>query len=460
MRKTLSGILMGMDVDYADIRYEENRKTIIGYEGKELRRISTSTNSGGHLRAYAEGGKAIASFSSLDDVASLAKKSVAAAKLAGEYRARPLRLADAPVITDSFLLTPCKDPRKISLKEKEALTAHYNQIVLEDPKVVTTHCDYDEFYSHRLFFNKEGTAVEYELLIVNISGLIVVKEGNFVQRVRFGFGGNENFSNLLNREEELKERIHRARELLQAESVKAGVCPVVLDPDEAGVFIHEAFGHLSEADGLQNNPSFREKLQIGTVLGQSLLNVTDDPGLLEYPGGYLVDDEGVKGAKTPLITEGVLTGRLHSRETAAEFEEPLTGNMRAVDAHFMPIVRMSNIFIEPSASTFDDMVASIDNGYYLVGAKGGQTSGDQFSFGAQWGYRIENGRLGLMVRDINMSGELFSTLKAISMIGNDLTFSERGGCGKGGGGPMQLNRKSGKGSPHIKIDAVTIGGVG
>ncbi|MCK5584626.1 TldD/PmbA family protein, partial [Candidatus Bipolaricaulota bacterium] len=110
-------------------------------------------------------------------------------------------------------------------------------------------------------------------------------------------------------------------------------------------------------------------------------------------------------------------------------------------------------------STFDDMIGSIDKGYYLVGAKGGQTSGDQFTFGAQWGYRIENGKLVSMVRDINMSGELFSTLQATSMIGNDVRFGERGGCGKGGAGPMQMNRKSGKGSPHIKIDAVTIGGI-
>ena len=131
--------------------------------------------------------------------------------------------------------------------------------------------------------------------------------------------------------------------------------------------------------------------------------------------------------------------------------------MRAVDSHHTPIVRMSNIYIEPGTSSFDDMISSIENGYYLVGAKGGQTTGDQFTFGAQWGYRIRNGRLGGMVRDINMSGELFSTLEAISMVGSDLSFAERGGCGKGM--PMQLNAKSGKGAPHIKIDSVTIGGI-
>ncbi len=181
------------------------------------------------------------------------------------------------------------------------------------------------------------------------------------------------------------------------------------------------------------------------------------PRCQRLPGSYEVDDEGSSARKTRLISDGRLTGRLHSRETAAEFGEPPSGNMRAVDAHFTPLIRMSNIFIEPHGAAFDDMVASIDRGYYLCGAKGGQTTGDQFTFGATWGYRIEGGRIGPLVRDINMSGELFSTLAAISMVGNDLSFAERGGCGKGG--PQQLNRKSGKGAPHIKIDRVTVGGV-
>ncbi len=458
MKDLLARILADVTADYADIRYEENDKTAIGYEGKELRKIAAYSTFGGHLRVYADGGKATASFSALDKAAPLAAATLSAAKLAANHRPRRLRLAAAPVIDDTFPLTPVKDPRRLSLSEKKDLLSHYNEIILAEPKVVTTACNYDEFCSRRVFVNSEGTAVEYELLIVNIAGFIVVKEGDVVQRVRFAFGGSDDYSRLLNREDDLKERIARACELLSAETVHAGVYPVVLDPSEAGVFVHEAFGHLSEADGLQNNPAFRDRLQLGRRLARPLLNIVDDPARLDIPGGYLIDDEGVRAVKTDLITKGVLSGRLHSRETAAEFGEPLSGNMRAVAPQYTQIVRMSNIFIEPGESTFDEMIASIDDGYYLVGSKGGQTSGDQFSFGAQWGYRIENGRLGAMVRDINMSGELFSTLRAISMIGDDLTFSEMGGCGKGGGGPMQLNRKSGKGAPHIKIDAVTIGG--
>jgi TldD protein len=457
MKDKLAAIAVGLPAAYADVRYEENRKVRILYEGKKLSEVASTASSGGHVRAYADGGKAISSFSEPERVGPIAESASASAKLAGSLREKKLRVADAPALTDSFLLSPEKDPRTIPLKEKLELAAHYNEIVLGEPNVITTQTVYDEFASRRVFVNNEGSAIEYELLNCGIVGFIVTKKGDVVQRVRFAFGGGEDYGRLLDREEDLRNRIAKACELLDADPVKAGVFPVLIDPSGTGVFIHEAFGHLSEGDGLQNNPAFRARLQMGTKLGRPLLNVTDDPTLEGRPGYFIVDDEGVRGVKTRLIAEGVLTGRLHSRETAAEFGEPLSGNMRAVDARFTPLVRMSNIFIEPGASTFDEMVSSIEDGYYLVGAKGGQTSGDQFTFGAQWGYRIENGRIGAMVRDINMSGELFSTLQAISMVGDDLTFGERGGCGKGF--PMQINRKSGTGAPHVKIDAVTIGGV-
>lgn len=459
MKSTFANIVSSLPADYADLRFEENRKIRIGYEGKELSQVATTLTSGGHVRVYAKGGKAISSFSDPKRAGQIAEATCSSATLVGNSREKKLTVASAPVITEDFLITPVRDPRTVSLKEKLDLTAHYNAIILQNPYVITTQTMYDEFTSRRIFVNSDGSIIEYELVNVGVFGMIVTKKGDVVQRVRFAFGGNTDFSPLLDREEDVQKQIAKAVELLDAEPAKAGIFPVVLDPSESGVFIHEAFGHLSEADGLQNNPSFRAKLQLGTTLGKSVLNVTDDATMPNLPGSYDIDDEGVRGMRTPLITEGVLSGRMHSRETAAEFDEPLSGNMRAVDVQCTPIVRMSNILIEAGESTFDDMVSSIDDGYYLVGAKGGQTSGDQFTFGAQWGYRIVNGQLGNMVRDINMSGELFSTLQATSMIGDDVKFGERGGCGKGGGGPMQMNRKSGKGSPHIKIDAVTIGGI-
>jgi TldD protein len=454
MKEKLAGIVGGLGADYADLRYEENRKTRISYKGKRLVEIASYETSGGHVRAYAKGGKAVASFSDPGRAGAMAEAVAASATIVGGRRDKPLRMAQAPTIVDAFPIASPNDVREVSVQEKLDLVSHYNEMILRESSVATAESNYDEFVSRRVFVNSEGTVVEYDIVVANILGFIVTKRGHVMQRVRFAFGGNEDFARIRGREEDLEARIRTAVELLDAEPAKAGLFPVILDPSESGVFIHEAFGHLSEADGLQNNPAFREKLTLGAALGRPLLNVYDDPTPAGLPGTYKIDDEGVLGVRTPLITEGVLSGRLHSRETAAEFGEPLSGNMRAVDCTFTPVVRMSNIGIEVGSDSFDDMVGSIDKGYYLVGAKGGQTSGDQFTFGAQWGYRIENGKLGPMVRDVNMSGELFATLRAISMVGDKIEGSERGGCGKAG----QMNRLSGKATPHIKIDQVTIGG--
>ena len=455
MKEKLAGIVGGLSADYVDLRYEENRKTRISYKGDQLVEVATYETSGGHVRAYNKGGKAVASFSDPARASGMAGAVAASAAIAGGRRDKPLRLADAPVITDSFPIRCEHDLRSVSFKEKLDLATHYNQMILAAAEIATAETDYDEFVSHRIFVNSEGATIEYEIVLANILGFIVSKRGSVMQRVRFAFGGDADFSRISGRDDDLKKRIAYAQQLLDAQPAKAGLFPVILDPSESGVFIHEAFGHLSEADGLQNNPAFREKLQLGARLGRPILNVYDDPSLPEHPGTYVVDDEGVLGVRTELITQGVLSGRLHSRETAAEFGEPLSGNMRAVGEIYTPVVRMSNIGIDAGEDEFDDMVTSIEDGYYLVGAKGGQTSGDQFTFGAQWGYKIEGGRLGPIVRDINMSGELFSTLQAISMVGNQTEGSERGGCGKAG----QSNRLSGKDTPPIKIDKVTIGGV-
>ena len=445
---------------YADVRWEENRRVRIVFQGKKLTECKATATCGGHVRAFAGGGKALLSVSNPADLSGALERARAAARALGAARSRPIALAPAAALRGEYPLSPGQDPHDIPLSEKIELLSHYNSLALDVPGIVTTTAYYEEWSSTRTFLSSEGAEIHYELLLVNLGVRAVARKGQVIQATHIAFGGCEDFGKLLGREEELRQRAEMAVRLLSAAPAQAGTFPVILDPDEAGLFIHEAFGHLSEADGLQYNPSFRARLTLGLEIASPALSVADDPTLPGLPGSYAVDDEGVPGLRTQLIREGILVGRLHSRETAAEFSEPLSGNMRAVDAFHTPIVRMSNIFIEPGPYPFGELLAAVEDGYYLVGAKGGQTSGDQFSFGAQWGWRIREGRLAELVRDINMSGELFSTLKRIRMVGNDLRFSERGGCGKGGIGPMQLNPKSGKGAPHLLIGAVTIGGRG
>ncbi|MBA4394082.1 MAG: Zn-dependent protease, partial [Desulfobacca sp.] len=343
--------------------------------------------------------------------------------------------------------------RTVDMEEKLQLTRHYNHRPLQIKKIVTTQIQYLELVREKFFINTEGTRIREDLVTTRLGGTITSQEGGLTQTVRVGTGGSSGFALLRNQEALFDNKTAVALDLLKAKPVTGGTYPVILNPDLAGVFTHEAFGHFSEADLIEDSPSMLEKLQIGTNIGHPNLSIIDDPTLPHQLGFYKYDDEGVACRPIHLITNGVLTGRLHSRRTAARFGEPLTGHSVAEDYRYAPIIRMGTIFIEPGIATFDDLLNRLGEGLYLVDAVGGQTSGENFTFGAEYGYEVKDGRLGEMIRDINLSGNLYQTLQHIEGIGNDLDLSRLGGCGKG-----QTNIRSCHGGPHILVSNVVIGG--
>ena len=223
-----------------------------------------------------------------------------------------------------------------------------------------------------------------------------------------------------------------------------------------GVFIHEAFGHLSEADHIYAEPRLQELMKPGRTFGGAHLNVKDG-ATVPVPtlrGSYLYDDEGVQGRETDLIRDGVLVGRLHSRETAAKLGESPTGNGRALNYRFPPIVRMTNTFIVPGQSSVEDLFTDIEDGLYVKNWYGGMTSMEMFMFSAGEAYRIRNGRVEELCRPVMLSGNVFSTLHNLDAVTNDLGMNEGGGCGKAGQSPLPVSN----GSPHIRIQKCLIGG--
>lgn len=439
---------------YQDVRYERLQIVGITYQGHQLKDISVSNKEGGHARGFYQGGWGHFSFTELSEIEPAIQTALIQAQVVGKYRKNQYQLATAPVVEDQIRVAPKIDPRKISLEEKQELLNRYNQMVLNVDGITSTELSYYEQSSHKYFASNEGTYIDQEELICGIRGILYAKRGKNTQRIRVGFGGSHDYSLLLNQEDSILQTVDKVLALLDAEPVKAGNYTVVLDNSAAGVFIHEAFGHLSEADGVADTPALRETMKLGRIFGKPILNVIDDGSIPGHPGSIAYDDDGVKAIKTYLIKDGVLTGRLHSRETAGLMNELLSGNSRAKDFSFAPVVRMSNIYIDNGESTFEELISSIDDGLYLIGAAGGQTSGDAFTLAVQYGYRIKNGQIAEMVRDIVINCNLFETMVEISGIANDLKFSRVGGCGKAG----QILITSGKGSPHIKIDNITIGG--
>jgi TldD protein len=449
----LKNIISKVDVDYADVRYEIKKEINIVFNGKELNNVTSNSTDGYVLRILKNGGLSSVAFTKKKDADEAVQSATQNALLISKNIKKPVRFAETEVIKDKFKPELDEDPRDISVEEKIDLTRKYNNIPLKQKSVLTTNIAYSEVIREKYFVSTEGSEIREDLITNGIRGLITSSDDNIFQNVRVAFGGSGGFASIRNQESEFEKRTAVVLDLLKAQPIDGGVYNVVLNPDLAGVFTHEAFGHFSEADLIEDNPSMREKMKIGAKLGNDIVNIKDDPTMPDQLGFYKYDDEGVKARPTQLMENGVLVGRLHSRRTAAAFDEPLSGHCVAEDYRYPPIIRMGNIFIEPGSASFDELISELGEGFYILDAKGGQTSGENFTFGAQYGYVIKNGKLGKMVRDINISGNLYRTLENISAVGNDLELSKVGGCGKG-----QMNIRSTNGAPHVIINNLLIGG--
>jgi TldD protein len=284
-------------------------------------------------------------------------------------------------------------------------------------------------------------------------GVIAKGEDGVIRQGFESVHSRNDFKAIVGIEDRVLAAAKRAIGQLEAKPVKGGQYTVVLDPYLAGVFIHEAFGHLSEADFVYENPRMQEILTLGKPMGIEQLNVIDDATLENLPGSFKYDDEGVPGQRKYLIKDGILTQRLHSRETAGKMHEKPTGNARAIRASYPPIVRMTNTAIEPGDTSFAETIADIKEGVYAVRMLGGQTNGEMFTFAAAEGYMIRNGEIAEPVSDVTLSGNVFQTLKDIEAIGNDTLYTN-GGCGKGGQMPLPVS----VGGPHLRVKNVVVGG--
>ncbi len=286
----------------------------------------------------------------------------------------------------------------------------------------------------------------------------IAREGNVVQSVHSGFGTRSDWREIVKAEEQIDSICSEVIDLVKAEPVTGGRYTVILDPRLSGVFIHEAFCHLSEADNVSDNPKLLKQMQLGRRFGPDFFSVLDGGQIANERGSYMYDDEGVPSHLTYLIKDGLLAGRLHTRETAAAMNEAVTGNGRTINYKFSPICRMSNTYIAQGPHKFEEMLSDVENGLYVIGGGSGNTSKGLFTFSAEKARIIKNGELGPYVRDLVLSGNVFETLMDIDKVGNDLVRSRSGSCGKSVGARMQFPLNVSMGSPHIRIKNVLIGG--
>ncbi len=455
MRDRLMEALKVQDVEYADIRIEDQASTWITFRGPDLDSIGSSRTVGGIVRALYRGGWGYATFNDLDDLPGRVREACEIARLVG--RDKTYFAPVAPVV-DRVTVPMLTDFRAVPLARKKALMEEYNRIVLgHHPKIQTSAVRYGDTFKMRWFASSEGAYIEEEEPNIYAMIAAVARDGDIVQTARETAGGFDGFQTVEGLHAKAEAAAQRAVQLLAAPTVTGGKYTVITDPRLTGIFTHEAFGHLSEADFVYENPRMQALMQIGKRFGVDGLNILDDGSLPGGLGTHRYDHEGTPMRKNYLVKDGILVGRLHSRETAGKMGEVPTGNARAVHFHHPPIVRMTNTYIAAGPDRFADMLRDVKLGVYAVDAIGGQTAMEMFTFSAAYGYMIRDGRLAEMVRDVVLTGNVFETLLAIDAIGDDVAWYPNGpgGCGKGNQHPLRV----GTGGPHVRIRECVVGGV-
>lgn len=213
---------------------------------------------------------------------------------------------------------------------------------------------------------------------------------------------------------------------------QGGIKDVIISPEVTGVLAHEAIGHPAEADLVKAGSVAGN--YIGEKVASDLVTMIDYAHTFdgkELPVPVYIDDEGTEAVDAPLIEDGVFKGFMNNRELAAYYDHTPTGNARAYDYSDEPLIRMRNTIIHPGKSKLDDMIKSIDDGYYFIQRSNGQADlTSEFMFGVTMGYEIKNGKLGKAIKDTTISGVAFDMLKTVDMVSDEFHVGTTGFCGK------------------------------
>jgi TldD protein len=362
--------------------------------------------------------------------------------------------------TRAATLYPVRRPAsEASLKDKIKLVREaYDAARAYDPRIAKVKAYYSDSLKHMCVANSEGLLVRDVRPMVKLVCVAISEKDGKRESGYWGGGGRvgmEYFRDTLEPRRIGEEAAREALLLLGAVDAPAGEMPIVLAPGHSGVLIHEAVGHLVEADFNRKKTSiFWNKM--GKRVGSELVTIYDDPTIPSFRGSYNIDDEGTAPRKTLLIEKGVVRGLLQDRLSCRLMKgAALTGHGRRQDYGHWPIPRMANTYIAAGTDAPEDIVRSVAKGFYVASLSGGQVEDSgKFTFSVSLGYLIEGGKLTAPVKQATLIGTNIDVLKKIDRVGSDLAFGlQTGTCSKDGQDVPVTD-----GCPTLRIEKMTVGG--
>ena len=457
---------------YADCRVIERLSQDIIAKNGELERFATGRDYGWGVRVLVDGGWGFASTFRFDpsSLESTVKRACDVARATASLRKTPVRLAPAPVVNATWTTPIVKDPFRVDDGLKVGTVLDASKAMMQ-PKVRTASAMMAFLKETKTLATSEGSLIEQVIYESSASIQAFAMEGREVQRRTYP---NSIFGDVRTEGYEHIEKVDiagaapriasEAVELLSAPECPAGATTIILDPTQLALQLHESGGHPMELDRVLGHEadfagtSFLTLDKLGTFrYGSDKVNIVADATLPGGRGTFAYDDDGVPGQRTQLVKQGILVGYMSSRETAGGLGWESSGANRADGWGRIPIVRMTNVCLEPGEWTLDDLIAATDDGLYLHTNKSWSIDDRRlnFQFGTEVGHVIKNGKIVGKVKNPVYTGITYQFWGGCDAVCNRDDWHVYGfPCGKATPGQ---NGHVGHGTSHTRFRNVAVG---
>ncbi|HEX3106340.1 MAG TPA: TldD/PmbA family protein [Terriglobales bacterium] len=465
--------------DYADVRVVDERGRALATKNGKIGNASDSRSQGFNVRVLVDGAWGFASSADLGrrSVEDTAAQAVAIARASAKVKQKDVQLAPEKAVTAEWTTPHQIDPFSISIEQNLTLL-HKIDAELRSVKGVTLAETNMNFRCEEVWFFSSAGANIHQTKVTTGAGYVAYSfAGSEIQKRSYpnSFGGQwQNKGYELIDELKLVENARRIGEeavaLHSADQCPQGVFDIILESSQLGLQIHESVGHPIELDrvlGMEANfagTSFLTLDKLRTLkYGSELVNVVSDarqehgPGL----GTFAFDDEGVPAQCTPVISNGLFTGYLSSRETAALIGlQRSGGTLRAESWNRLPMIRMTNISILPGENplTAEQLISSTGHGILFQTNRSWSIDDKRynFQFGTEIGWEIKNGKRARMLKNPSYSGittEFWNSMDAICSR-DEWTLWGTPNCGKGQ--PQQV-MGTGHGAAPARFRKIKVG---
>jgi TldD protein len=437
--------------DYADVRVVRFRAESVAVRNKNVEALTSDESLGFGVRVIVDGywGFAASHKMTMDEADAVAAEAVRVARASASVRGPRADIGPPQSQSGSYRTPVAKDPFAVSLDDKIALLLRVNETMSAVPNIVSAEGNLYCQREDKIFASTEGAFIEQELYETGCGIEATAVDEGEVQ--------NRSYPNSVGRHQgtegwEFIERYdlagnagrvaEEASALLRAKTQQPGTTTVILDASQVALQIHESCGHPIELDRVLGTEaafagtSFLTTDKLGNFMyGSPHVNLTADATIPGGLGTFGYDDEGVPAQRTEIVRNGLFLGYLTSRETAAALGQRSNGAMRASGWNRIPLIRMTNVSLEPGEWTLEDMIADTDDGIYMETNRSWSIDDKRlnFQFGTEIGREIKHGKLGDLVKNPTYTGITPRFWGSCDAVANRAGWTVWGtpNCGKG-----------------------------